>query len=85
MNVSAQNIHEAAKGAFTGEINCAMALDCGAKYTILGHSERRHVFGEGNKQIGAKTAAALAAGLIVIACIGEKEEERETGRGWSCC
>ena len=52
MNVSAQNVHEAEKGAFTGEISCSMALDCGARYAILGHSERRHVFGESNQQIG---------------------------------
>ena len=50
--MSAENVHQAAKGAFTGEISCSMALDCGARYAILGHSERRHVFGEDNKQIG---------------------------------
>jgi len=85
INVSAQNVHESEKGAFTGEISCAMALDCGASYTILGHSERRHVFGESNQQIGNKTKAALASGLVVIACIGEKAEDRKSGNTMNVC
>lgn len=85
VNVSAQNVHESEKGAFTGEISCSMALDCGARYTILGHSERRHVFGESNQQIGKKTKAALAAGLVVIACIGEKAEDRKSGNTMNVC
>ena len=54
-----------------------MVLDVGCKYVILGHSERRHVFGESDQQIGLKTKRALDAGLKVILCVGEKEEERE--------
>jgi len=85
VNVSAENVHQAAKGAFTGEISCSMALDCGARYAILGHSERRHVFGEDNKQIGEKTKATLAAGLVAIACIGEKGEDRKSGNTMVVC
>jgi len=85
VKLSAQNVHENNSGAFTGEISCSMALDCGATYTILGHSERRHVFGESDERIGKKTAAALAAGLVVIACIGEKEEDRESGKTMDVC
>lgn len=85
LSISAQNIHEADNGAFTGEISCSMAVDCGAEYVILGHSERRHVFNESNEQIGKKTVAALAAGLKVIACIGETETQREAGHTMAVC
>jgi len=85
VKVSAQNVHESEKGAFTGEISCSMALDCGVRYTILGHSERRHVFGESDVQIGQKTKAALASGLVVIACIGEKAEDRKSGNTMDVC
>lgn len=85
VHVAAQNVHESSKGAFTGEISCEMAADCGASYVILGHSERRHVFGEGNERIGAKTQTALAAGMKVIACIGEKLEDRDAGRTMTVC
>jgi len=85
LSISAQNVHEAGSGAFTGEMSCSMAVDCGAEYVILGHSERRHVFNESNEQIGKKTGAALAAGLKVIACIGETETQREEGSTMSVC
>ncbi|XP_034507556.1 triosephosphate isomerase-like, partial [Ailuropoda melanoleuca] len=77
--VAAQNCYKVAKGAFTGEISPAMIKDCGASWVILGHSERRHVFGESDELIGQKVAHALAEGLSVIACIGEKLDEREAG------
>ncbi|XP_031794121.1 triosephosphate isomerase isoform X1 [Sarcophilus harrisii] len=77
--VAAQNCYKVAKGAFTGEISPAMIKDCGATWVILGHSERRHVFGESDELIGQKVAHALAEGLGVIACIGEKLDEREAG------
>lgn len=79
IGVAAQNCYKVAKGAFTGEISPAMIKDCGAEWVVLGHSERRHVFGEGDELIGQKVAHALESDLGVIACIGEKLEEREAG------
>ncbi|XP_067832961.1 triosephosphate isomerase B-like [Heptranchias perlo] len=77
--VAAQNCYKVATGAFTGEISPAMIKDCGATWVILGHSERRHVFGESDELIGQKVAHALSEGLGVIACVGEKLDEREAG------
>lgn len=79
IGVAAQNCYKVAKGAFTGEISPAMIKDCGIDWVILGHSERRHVFGEDDELIGQKVAHALESDLGVIACIGEKLEEREAG------
>ncbi|XP_029514019.2 triosephosphate isomerase A [Oncorhynchus nerka] len=79
IGVAAQNCYKVAKGAFTGEISPAMIKDCGVEWVILGHSERRHVFGESDELIGQKVAHALESDLGVIACIGEKLEEREAG------
>ncbi len=78
--LGAQNMCCEPSGAFTGEISAAMVLDCGAKYVILGHSERRHVFGELDQDVNKKTVAALAAGLCPIVCVGELLEEREAGK-----
>ena len=75
-----QNMHDKASGAFTGEVAPAMLLDLGCRYVILGHSERRTLFGETDTIVNAKTKAALAAGLIPIVCVGETLEERESGR-----
>ncbi|KAL6432839.1 hypothetical protein ACFW04_006300 [Cataglyphis niger] len=80
ISVSAQNTYKVSKGAFTGEISPAMLLDNGIPWVILGHSERRNVFGETDELIADKVAHALEAGLKVIACIGEKLEEREAGK-----
>uniref|UniRef100_A0A4W2I5B1 Triosephosphate isomerase n=1 Tax=Bos indicus x Bos taurus TaxID=30522 RepID=A0A4W2I5B1_BOBOX len=77
--VAAQNCYKVANGAFTGEISPGMIKDLGATWVVLGHSERRHVFGESDELIGQKVAHALAEGLGVIACIGEKLDEREAG------
>jgi triosephosphate isomerase len=80
VEVSAQNISQFKNGAYTGEISAEMLVDMGIKWTILGHSERRHVFGESDKVIGLKVKQALDHKLQVIACIGEKLEEREAGK-----
>lgn len=78
--VAAQNCYKAEKGAFTGDISPAMIKDVGCEWVILGHSERRHVFGESDQLIGEKVAHALSAGLKVVACIGELLEERDAGK-----
>lgn len=80
VSLGAQNMHQEAKGAFTGEICTPMLTDAGAQYVILGHSERRHIFAETDAQINLKTAAALAAGLTPIVCVGEQLEHREAGK-----
>jgi len=85
VGVAAQNCYKAAKGAFTGEQSPQMVLDCGAKWAVLGHSERRNVFGETDQLIGEKVGFALQAGLNVIPCFGEKLEEREAGRTMEVC
>merc|ERR1719228_2677275 len=85
VGVAAQNCYKAAKGAFTGELSPAMIQDCGAHWVILGHSERRNVFGETDQLIGEKVAFALQSGLKVIPCFGEKLEEREAGKTMDVC
>jgi triosephosphate isomerase (TIM) len=77
--VAAQNVHWEAEGAYTGEISASMLVDLGAYAAIVGHSERRQYFGETDESVGRRAAAALEAGLSVIACVGELEEERERG------
>jgi triosephosphate isomerase (TIM) len=78
--VAAQNVHWADEGAYTGEISAPMLRELGVYGTIVGHSERRQYFGETDQTVGNRVDAALQAGLFVIACVGETEEERETGR-----
>lgn len=78
-SLAAQNCHWEAQGAFTGEVSLAMIAETGCRYVIVGHSERRHIFGESDAWIGRKTAAALSRGVVPIVCIGEKIEEREAG------
>lgn len=80
IRLGAQNMHHQLEGAFTGEISAPMLKDAGAEYVILGHSERRHLFQESNDFINLKIKTALKEGLLPILCIGETEEERETGR-----
>lgn len=84
-HVSAQNCYKVAKGAFTGEISPAMIKDLGLSWVILGHSERRHVFGESDELIAEKTQHALQEGVGVILCIGEKLDEREGGKTKDVC
>jgi len=75
-----QNAHEAEEGAFTGEISGAMLRDAGCTYVLLGHSERRHLFGETDLRIAEKVKAAFRHGLRPVLCVGERLEEREAGR-----
>src|SRR5688500_4665012 len=78
--VGAQNIHWEDQGAFTGEISGQIARDAGATVVLVGHSERRHVFGETDEDTAKKCAAAERAGLRPMLCVGEKLEEREAGK-----
>ena len=77
--IGVQNIHWEDKGAFTGENSAPMARDAGANLVLVGHSERRHVFGETDEQAGKKCAAAVRAGLTPLLCVGETLEQREAG------
>jgi triosephosphate isomerase len=78
--VAAQNAHFELKGAFTGEISPAMLVDAGCSHVILGHSERRQLFGETDEGVARKAVAALAHGLVPIICVGETLDEREAGQ-----
>lgn len=80
ISLAAQNIHEAEKGAFTGEISAEMVREAGCHFVIIGHSERRTLFGETNERINKKLLAALKAGLEPIFCVGETLPEREGKR-----
>jgi len=75
----AQNVSEEAKGAFTGEVSVSMLLDFGCTYVIVGHSERRSLYGESDALVARKYVAAQAAGLTPILCVGESLAERESG------
>jgi triosephosphate isomerase len=80
IGVAGQNCYKAEKGAFTGEVAPQMLKDVGADWVIIGHSERRAIFGESDQLVADKTAYALSQGLKVIACIGETLQEREAGQ-----
>src|SRR5690348_11925748 len=75
--LGAQDVSSGKKGAFTGEVSPAMLVECGCKYVIVGHSERRHILGEPDSAINHKVHTALEEGLHVILCVGETLAERE--------
>jgi len=79
IKVLAQNMHQAAEGAFTGEVSAPMLVELGVDGVVLGHSERRRDAAETDRALQEKVPAALAAGLEPILCVGESEEEREAG------
>ena len=79
LGIAAQNLYFEREGAFTGEISAGMIKDAGAEYVIIGHSERRRLFGDTDEWVNRKLHAALTAGLTPIVCIGETLMERERG------
>jgi triosephosphate isomerase len=80
IELAAQNCHWEAQGAFTGEVSPAMIADASAAHCIVGHSERRQLFGETDETVRKKTAALLAVGVLPIVCVGETLTEREAGK-----
>ncbi len=80
VSLGAQNCHWEESGPYTGEISCSMLKDCGCKYVIVGHSERRHIFGESEAIIKKKYLAVKKAGLIPILCIGETGDQRKANK-----
>lgn len=79
LKVGAQDVHWEVKGAFTGQTSIAMVTEAGGSAALVGHSERRHVFGETDAETGKKTRALLEADLTPVFCVGEKLEERDAG------
>ncbi len=78
--LAAQNLSEHASGAYTGEVSGAMLAEFGCRYVLVGHSERRQIYGETDAQVAAKFTAARAAGITPILCLGETLAERDAGR-----
>lgn len=83
IKVGLQNMHYEKEGAYTGELSPAMLTDIGAQYVLIGHSERRHIFGESDEHINKKIVSAIACGIVPLLCVGEKLEEREAGKSES--
>ena len=79
INIGAETVHEAASGAYTGEMTTGMLSDLGVKYVIIGHSERREYYNETDLTVNAKVRAAVNAGLVPIVCVGESLQQRELG------
>jgi triosephosphate isomerase len=82
VRLGAQDVSWEASGAFTGEISTAMLVDAGCQMVIIGHSERRKLYGETDEHVNKKLGAALKAGLTPVVCIGETLDERETQKTW---
>jgi triosephosphate isomerase len=80
LGLAAQDVHWETEGAFTGEVSAPMLADVGCGYVIVGHSERRELFGETNEHVRRKTAAVVGAGLLPIVCVGESLAQREAGQ-----
>jgi triosephosphate isomerase len=80
VRLGVQNVHWEASGAFTGELSVAMAKDAGAELVLIGHSERRHVFGETSDETARKVRAVLDGGLVPVLCVGETLDERRADR-----
>jgi triosephosphate isomerase len=85
ISIAGQNVYWEKEGAFTGEVSPAMLKEAGCRYVIIGHSERRQIFGETDEMVAKKTKAALAAGLTPIVCVGETLGEREAGHTERVC
>jgi triosephosphate isomerase len=83
--VAAQNCADQQSGAFTGEVSAAMVRGCGARFVIIGHSERRNIYSESDAVVAKKMALAIENGLIPIVCIGENLNERERGNAMTVC
>ncbi len=83
VGLGAQNMHWERQGAFTGEVSGEMLLEIGCSYVIVGHSERRHLFGESDSTVARKARAALDLGLTPIVCLGETLAEREANATWT--
>lgn len=83
--VGCQNVHHAAAGAFTGETSLSMAASVGCSFVLVGHSERRELFGETDEVVGVKTRAILDAGMKAVVCIGESKEQYEAGQVRAVC
>ena len=79
VSIGAENVHFEDHGAFTGEVSARMLTECGVKYVIIGHSERRQYFAETDETVNKRVKAALAAGMTVILCLGEVKEQRLAG------
>jgi triosephosphate isomerase len=85
ISVAGQNVYWEKEGAFTGEVSPTMLREAGCRYVIIGHSDRRQIFGETDEMVAKKTKAALAAGLTPIVCVGETLAEREAGHTERIC
>lgn len=79
IEIGAENVHFKDSGAYTGEISAQMLTECGVKYVVIGHSERRQYFAETDQTVNLRTLAAVNAGLTAIVCVGETLEQRELG------